>query len=118
MDLMSETPKPDEQVDYEFSRLTYYELIQKGLEMLETSKNLATDSEHPRAIEVFTGLLKGIADINGSLVDLQTKHKKNAIEKEGPKVIGSTSYTEEDPKEVVFHGTPADLLDKLEKEEA
>ena len=38
--------------DYEYSRDTYYELIEKGRESLDFMIEVARESEHPRAFEV------------------------------------------------------------------
>lgn len=61
--------------DYEYSRETYYDLIEKGRESLELMIEVARESEHPRAFEVLSGMIKGIADVNGSLMDLNKKYK-------------------------------------------
>jgi len=61
--------------DYEYSRETYYDLIEKGRESLELMIEVARESEHPRAFEVLSNMIKGIADVNGSLIDLNKKYK-------------------------------------------
>lgn len=61
--------------DYEYSRETYYDLIEKGRESLELMIEVARESEHPRAFEVLSGMIKSIADVNGSLMDLNKKQK-------------------------------------------
>jgi len=38
--------------DYEYSRDTYYNLLEKGKESLELMIEVARESEHPRAFEV------------------------------------------------------------------
>lgn len=62
--------------DYEYSRETYYDLIEKGRESLELMIEVARESEHPRAFEVLSNMIKGIADVNGSLIDLNKKYKE------------------------------------------
>lgn len=61
--------------DYEYSRETYYDLIEKGRESLELMIEVARESEHPRAFEVLSGMIKGIADVNDKLMDLNKKQK-------------------------------------------
>lgn len=61
--------------DYEYSRDTYYDLIEKGRESLELMIEVARESEHPRAFEVLSGMIKGIADVNDKLMDLNKKQK-------------------------------------------
>jgi len=62
--------------DYEYSRETYYDLIEKGRESLELMIEVARESEHPRAFEVLSGMIKGISDVNDKLMDLNKKHKE------------------------------------------
>jgi len=87
--------------DYEFSRETYYDLIEKGRESLELMIEVARESEHPRAFEVLSGMIKGIADVNGSLMDLNKKYKE--IQKsDSPKDTNTTNNN-------LFVGSTTDL---------
>ena len=56
--------------DYDYSRDTLYELIEKGKDALENM------IEHPRAYEVLSGLIKNVADVNDKLQDLNKKQKQ------------------------------------------
>jgi len=62
--------------DYEYSRDTYYDLIEKGRESLDLMIEVARESEHPRAFEVLSNMIKGIADVNDKLMDLNKKQKE------------------------------------------
>jgi len=61
--------------DYDYSRDTYYELLERGKEALEDMINVARESEHPRAYEVLSGMIKNISDVNDRLMDLNKKQK-------------------------------------------
>ena len=61
--------------DYEYSRQTYYELIEKGKDALDLAIEIAQLSEHPRAIEVLSGMIKNVGDVNDKLMDLNKKNK-------------------------------------------
>ena len=61
--------------DYDYSRQTYYDLIEKGRESLEDMIEVARQSEHPRAYEVLSGMIKNISDVNDKLMDLNKKQK-------------------------------------------
>lgn len=84
--------------DYDYSRDTLYELIEKGKDALENMIEVARESEHPRAYEVLSGLIKNVADVNDKLQDLNKKQKQLNNE-EKPQVenqqnnyyLGSTS---------------------------
>ena len=71
----------NQKTDYEYSRDTYYELIEKGKDALEDMVNVARESEHPRAFEVLSGMIKNISDVNDRLMDLNKK-KKDLDQKE------------------------------------
>lgn len=62
--------------DYDYSRETYYELIEKGKDALETMIEVARESEHPRAFEVLSGMIKNVSDVNDRLMDLNKKMKE------------------------------------------
>jgi len=74
--IMSDKKEYDNiETDYNYSRQTYYDLIEKGRESLDMMIEVARESEHPRAFEVLAGLLKNTADINDKLMDLNKKNK-------------------------------------------
>ena len=87
--------------DYEYSRETYYDLIEKGRESLELMIEVARESEHPRAFEVLSGMIKGIADVNGSLIDLNKKYKE-LQKSDSPKESNTTNNN-------LFVGSTTDL---------
>ena len=60
--------------DYEYSRDTYYELIQKGKNSLDLMIEVARESEHPRAFEVLATMIKNVSDVNDRLMDLNKKN--------------------------------------------
>lgn len=93
--------------DYEYSRETLFDLIEKGRNALEDMIEVARESEHPRAFEVLSGLIKNVADVNDKLMDLNKKHK-DLVPKEDTKALpGATTN--------VFVGSTSDLQ-KLLKE--
>lgn len=87
--------------DYEYSRDTYYELLEKGKESLELMVEVARESEHPRAFEVLSNMMKNMADINDKLMDLNKKNKD--INREEVKQVASSTTNN------VFLGSTADL---------
>ena len=73
---MKKHENPNIQSDYEFSRETYYQLLDKGEESLELMIEVARESEHPRAFEVLSNMMKQTADIADKLMDLNKKNKE------------------------------------------
>ena len=94
--------------DYDYSRQTYYDLIEKGREGLEDMMEVARSSEHPRAYEVLSGMIKNISDVNDKLMDLHKKQKD--INREEVKQVGNTTNN-------VFLGSTADLQKLLQQDE-
>jgi len=105
---MKETDNKNIDADYEYSRKTYYELIEKSKETLDLMADVARESEHPRAFEVFGNMVKQIADVNDKLMDVNAKLKKVKTE-EDIKQIGQTTNN-------LFVGTTAELQKLIKKE--
>src|SRR6056300_570015 len=102
---------PNIKSDYDYSRETYYELIEKGRESLDLMIEVARESEHPRAFEVLSNMIKNISDVNDKLMDLNKKNKEITQTKEEQKTITNNN---------VFIGSTTDLqrlLIKREEEE-
>ena len=93
--------------DYDYSRETYYELIEKGKDALENMIEVARESEHPRAYEVLSGMIKNVSDVNDRLMDLNKKQKE--IDREEVKQVGSTTNN-------VFLGSTSDLQKLLQND--
>ena len=94
--------------DYEYSRETYYDLLEKGRNSLEDMIEVARSSEHPRAYEVLSGMIKNLSDVNDKLMDLNKKNKD--MNREEVKQIASTTNN-------VFLGSTADLQKLLQNED-
>ncbi len=93
--------------DYEYSRDTYYEILEKGKESLELMIEVARESEHPRAFEVLSGMMKNMADINDKLMDLNKKNKDINKEEVQKQVTNNN----------VFLGSTADLQRLLKNDD-
>jgi len=95
--------------DYEYSRDTYYEILEKGKDALELMIEVAKESEHPRAFEVLSNMMKNMADINDKLMDLNKKNKDISSEEVKQIASGTTNN--------IFFGSTTDLQ-KLLKDES
>lgn len=92
--------------DYDYSRETYKGLIDKSTEALEVLLALAQDSEHPRAFEVLSTMLKNTADMTDKLMDLQIKRQHvDDDEIDAPKTVTNN----------MFFGSTTDLQKMLLK---
>ena len=98
------TDKPDENVenDYEYSKRTYYDLIEKGQNALDDMIDVARNLEHPRAYEVLSGMIKNVSDVNDRLMDLNKK-KKDFYKNDIKQIEGTTTNNN------LFVGSTTDL---------
>ena len=94
--------------DYKYTRDTYYELVEKGKQSLELMIEVARESEHPRAFEVLSGMIKNISDVNDRLMDLNKK-KKDIDKKDEVKKIANTTNN-------LFVGSTTELQKLLKNE--
>ena len=82
--------------DYDYARRNLRDLIDLGMNDLNSVMDIARQSESPRAFEVATNLLKTLADTNKDLLDLAKKKKDLTQEKNTQNVtnalfVGSTA---------------------------
>lgn len=91
----------DLKVDYDETRETYQELIEKGKNAIDDMLAIARETENPRAFEVVATLLSTVSDTNNKLMDLQKKIR-NLSETSGDK--GTTKI-----KNAIFVGSTAEL---------
>ena len=94
--------------DYNYSRETYYELLEKGKSSLDDMMDVARASEHPRAYEVLATMIKNLSDVNDKLMDLNKKRVDMDKKDEDVKQITNNN---------VFLGSTADLQRMLKQEE-
>ena len=104
----SETREKDLEVDYEKTRQTYYELLDKGTEALEGMLEVAKQTDEARAYEVVGQLLKNTSEVNREIIDLQKRMEELKII---DKRIGPSSVTN-----ALFIGSTAELQKMLKEE--
>ena len=107
IDMSEDNKNPNLANDYEYSRRVLYDLIEKGTDALESMIEVARESEHPRAFEVLSGLIKNTADVNDKLLDLNKKHKDINAKETLPAIEGTTNNN-------VFIGSTSDLQRMLQ----
>ena len=89
----------DDDIDYNYARENYYNLIERNQDAVEEMLEIAKQSEHPRAFEVVGQLIKSGLDANKELMALHKTKKELSIEK-GPTQV---------PNQAVFVGSTAEL---------
>jgi hypothetical protein len=94
--------------DFEMARANVYEVIQNGLTAIDKLSQIADQSQHPRAFEVLSGLMKTMLDANKDLLELQKKIRE---------IDNVDSPTNQDAKAVtnnLFVGSTAELQKMIE----
>ena len=71
----------DDDIDYNYARENYYNLIERNQDAVEEMLEIAKQSEHPRAFEVVGQLIKSGLDANKELMTLHKTKKELSIEK-------------------------------------
>lgn len=66
----------EEERDYAYAREKIYNVIEKGTAALEDMLDVARSSEHPRAYEVVSTLMKTLVDANKDLVKMGEEKRK------------------------------------------
>ncbi len=105
--ILPEAKTDDEavQYDYEKTRNNLHSLLAQGQDALFTALEIAKQSEHPRAFEVFSNMIKQLADINLQLLDLTEKKQKLMTKKEEPSRVTNNN--------AIFVGSTTDLFRAL-----
>ena len=62
--------------DFDYARATVYNLADKSQEAIELMMDLARESEHPRAFEVLSNMIKQNAELASQLLDIQQQKQK------------------------------------------
>ena len=103
---VSQADKPivakDEQAaekDYQYARENFYNVIEKGTHALEDMIEVARASEHPRAYEVVSTIMKTLVDANKDLVQMSDKKVEREAKVEKPGTVNNN----------LFVGSTADL---------
>jgi hypothetical protein len=109
-------PAPEElsneaQEDFAFARSNIRNLIRQGTGAVDNILEVARESEHPRAYEVVSTLIKTMAEMNKDLIDIQKKKKE---------MIGGTSSKPQDNQTInvdkaVFVGSTTDLIKQMKE---
>ena len=99
-----------EENDFTYARENFYNVIEKGTEALENMLDVARASEHPRAYEVVSTLMKTLVDANKDLVKMGEERKKSKKADDNPEegkavtnnnlFVGSTSELQQMLKEL------------------
>ena len=95
----------DIETDFAFARKNIRELVMKGNIAVDNILHVAKESEHPRAYEVASNMLKQLGDMNKDLLDLQKKRRD--LQPQVPATINVDK--------AVFVGSTRDLIKQIKQ---
>ena len=89
--------------DYEFARENLHDAIGKGSKALEELCDVANASQHPRAYEVVSTLIKTLSDANLNLLNLEKEEDGGPNKVTNNLFVGSTADLQKiiNPRKVI-----------------
>ena len=82
----------DKENDFRYARENFYNVIEKGTQALEDMLDIAKSSEHPRAYEVVSTLMKTLVDANKDLVSMAKDREKESSPEETKVVTNNNLF--------------------------
>jgi len=102
--------------DYETLRGNLYDMLEDAKDALELAKEILRESEHPRAVEVYSGLLNNVVKLNAQILELSKTHKditERKSYKDGGEQPALPGPGETMPAANVYIGNTADLQNMI-----
>ena len=98
----------DEQVDADlkYVRENLYDLISSGSTAIDQMMSIADQSQHPRAYEVLSNMIRQMVETNKDLLDMHEKKKKISDKKEEQSSTVNNN---------LFVGSTKDVLELIQK---
>lgn len=97
-------------MEFEYARANIINILQTSNKVLESTADLVMETEHPQMVQVYSGLIKTLIDVNKSLFEL--REKKMLIK-------GELADVEEVPtgttinNNAIFIGSTEELLKRM-----
>lgn len=113
--VMVDAAKENFNSDYEYTRKKLKNLVDMGEEAIEHFKDIAEETNEPRAFEVLATLLKNTGELVRGVIDNATSKANIDGHSKENKVVGDKEVTTNNT--TIFVGTTRDLLDKLNNEQ-
>lgn len=102
--------------DYQKSRNSLRNLLDKGEHVIENMLQIAVQTESARSFEVAGNLIKTMSEVAKDLVNLHeiTNKAKSKTSVEDKKNVSNQQINNTQTNNIVFQGTTTDLFDMLE----
>ena len=96
------------EADYALSRQVYRSLIEQGNRSMDDMIKVAQESEHPRAFEVLSTLIKTVGDVTDKLMDLQ-KSRQDILLAKNKRGVSARDDKSPTTNNTMFVGTTHEL---------
>ena len=101
----------DIDLEFYYARNNLIKILETSREVLDSTAELAIESGHPRMVEVYSGLIKNLADVNKSLFEIREKkmQMQGDMEVEHDKQVVNNN--------AIFVGSTDDLLEMMKNKQ-
>ena len=114
--------KDDLEEDFKFARNAIKEIMKTSEKVLDHASDVAIETGHPRAIEVYSNMAKSMTDMAKTILDnnkVKSSVKKDVAHRtksgiQQPSLDPSTGNT---TNQTIFVGSTKEILDMIEAEE-
>ena len=103
----------EEENDLVTTRETLHRILKKSEDALDDLLYLAKQSEHPRTFEVAATLINTVTDVTDKILDVHKRKKELQSKNNNDKLLPGNI---EQQNNIVFTGSPAELLKALKQE--
>ena len=90
--IIPKTDGKDDDIDYNYARENYYNLIERNQDAVEEMLEIAKQSDHARSFEVVGQLIKAGLDAKEALMKLHKTKKELSAEKSGPTQVTNALF--------------------------
>jgi len=102
-------PEGAEDEDHLYARAKHYEISEAGSEAIQIAMKICRETENPRAVEVLSGLLKNLAEVNKSLITINKDKAEAKTAKIGKGNSPTVGTAVQNQTNIVFTGNSKDL---------
>lgn len=93
------------EADLKYVRENLYDLISSGSIAIDQMMSIADQSQHPRAYEVLSNMIRQMVETNKDLLDMHEKKKKISNKEEQSSTVNNN----------LFVGSTKDILELIQK---
>lgn len=98
-------------IEFDYARRNIVHILETSNKVLENTAELVIETDHPKMVEVYSGLIKNLVDANKSLFDIREKKMKIKGELQDQDEV--TETTNNITNNAIFVGSTEELLQSI-----